>query len=73
MIIKPLSTMSQDTGWLLEVGAIGIDRTLKIIESTHLDLIRVEALFRIWDYNLYEEKNYYPGLKQVLVIGIQTK
>jgi hypothetical protein len=60
MIVKPLSTMSQDFGWLLEVGAIGIDRTLKIIQATHLDLIQVEALFRIWDYNLYEEKKFLP-------------
>lgn len=43
---KKQSARPVEAGWLLEVGVIGIDKTLKIIRRTNLTLLGVEWLFR---------------------------
>jgi hypothetical protein len=46
MAIKKESKKSADAGWLLEVGVIGIDKTLKIIRQTRLSLLEIESYYR---------------------------
>lgn len=48
MATKKQSTRSEDSGWLLEIGVIGIDKTLKIIRQTHLSPLDLESLLRPW-------------------------
>lgn len=37
-----------DSGWLLEIGVIGIDKTLKIIRHSHFGPLELEVLLRTW-------------------------
>lgn len=37
-----------EAGWLLEVGVIGIDKTLKLIQLSQRPLLELEHLFRPW-------------------------
>ena len=48
MATKKQSTRSADSGWLLEIGVIGIDKTLKLIRLTHLSPLELESLLRPW-------------------------
>lgn len=40
-----------DSGWLLEVGIIGIDKTLKIVRLTRYTPIELESLMKHWRPN----------------------
>lgn len=40
-----------ESGWLLEVGVIGIDKTLKLIRLSERPLLEIEHLFRPWGGN----------------------
>ncbi|NBV38449.1 MAG: hypothetical protein EBS00_02615 [Verrucomicrobia bacterium] len=46
MAIKKESKKSADAGWLLEVGVIGIDKTLKIVRLTRKTLIELESILK---------------------------
>ena len=48
MATKKQSTRSEDSGWLLEIGVIGIDKTLKLVRLTHLSPLELETLLRPW-------------------------
>ena len=48
MATKKQSTRSADSGWLLEIGVIGIDKTLKLVRQTHLSPLELELLLRPW-------------------------
>jgi hypothetical protein len=65
MTTKKHSTRSADSGWLLEVGVIGIDKTLKLIKLTRLSPIELEYCFRSWAHNelTFEEKMTLPFRK----------
>lgn len=55
MATKKQSTRSEDSGWLLEVGVIGIDKTLRIIQKCKKPLFEVEQLLRPWENVTYGE------------------
>jgi len=48
MATKKQSTRSAGSGWLLEIGVIGIDKTLKLVRQTHLSPLELELLLRPW-------------------------
>lgn len=45
---KKQSARPAESGWLLEVGVIGIDKTLKLIRLSGKTLLEIEHLFRPW-------------------------
>lgn len=45
---KKQSARPAESGWLLEVGVIGIDKTLKLIRLSRKTLLEIEHLFRPW-------------------------
>lgn len=45
---KKQSARPAESGWLLEVGVIGIDKTLKLIRLSKRPLLEIEYLFRPW-------------------------
>jgi hypothetical protein len=45
---KKQSARPAGAGWLLEVGVIGIDKTLKLIRLSQRPLLELEHLFRPW-------------------------
>lgn len=45
---KKQSARPAESGWLLEVGVIGIDKTLKLIRLSGRTLLEIEHLFRPW-------------------------
>jgi hypothetical protein len=45
---KKQSARPAGAGWLLEVGVIGIDKTLKLVRLTQRPLLELEHLFRPW-------------------------
>jgi len=65
MAIKKESKKSADAGWLLEVGVIGIDKTLKIVRLTRKTLIELESIlkhYRPEDFS-WEDKMTLPWRK----------
>ena len=59
---KKQSARPAESGWLLEVGVIGIDKTLKLIRLSGRPLLEVECLFRGWSGEglSWEEKKSLP-------------
>jgi hypothetical protein len=46
MATKKQSTKSADSGWLLEIGVIGIDKTLKLIRLSRVGPLELESFYR---------------------------
>ena len=56
------SARPAESGWLLEIGVIGINKSLQLLEKSFpkFDLMQVEALFR--NYSLVKRRNSLPYL-----------
>jgi len=46
MATKKQSTRSADSGWLLEIGVIGIDKTLKLVRLSRVSPLELESFYR---------------------------
>jgi hypothetical protein len=55
MATKKQSTRSEDSGWLLEIGVIGIDKTLRILQKCEKSLFELEQLLRPWENRTFGE------------------
>lgn len=69
---KKQSARPAESGWLLEAGVIGIDKTLKLIKLTKWTIVELELFFRhislkstLGEAASYERKKILPWLKIV--------
>ncbi len=62
---KKKSARPAESGWLLEVGVIGVDKTLKLMVLLGWSLLEVEQVLRPWCFKgvTYADKSGLPFLK----------